>query len=116
MKNRSLSIYTILFTAILVSSCNQKQSHPPASSEPNIILVMCDDLGWGDVGCYGNDFIDTPRIDQLAKEGVRFTDAYAACAVCSPTRAAILTGKYPARLLLTQWLPSGMRSIVRSAT
>ena len=68
---------------------------------------MIDDLGWRDLGCYGSDYYQTPNIDHLAKEGVRFTDAYSACTVCSPTRAAIMTGKYPARLLLTQWLPSG---------
>ena len=78
-----------------------------SASRPNIILFLIDDLGWRDLGCQGSTFYQTPHIDQLAAEGVRFTDAYAACAVCSPTRAAILTGKYPARLLLTDWLPSG---------
>jgi arylsulfatase A len=81
---------------------------PRASvSRPNIVLFLIDDLGWRDLECQGSTFYQTPHIDQLAAEGVRFTDAYAACAVCSPTRAAILTGKYPARLLLTDWLPSG---------
>lgn len=74
---------------------------------PNIVLFLIDDLGWRDLSCQGSTFYQTPHIDQLAAEGVRFTDAYAACAVCSPTRAAVLTGKYPARLLLTDWLPSG---------
>lgn len=74
---------------------------------PNIILFLIDDLGWKDLGCQGSAFYQTPNIDRLAGEGVRFTAAYAACAVCSPTRAALLTGKYPARLLLTDWLPSG---------
>ncbi len=73
----------------------------------NIVLFLIDDLGWRDLGCQGSTFYQTPNIDRLAGEGTRFTDAYAACAVCSPTRAAILTGKYPARLLLTDWLPSG---------
>ena len=74
---------------------------------PNIVLFLIDDLGWMDLGCQGSTYYQTPNIDRLAEEGVRFTDAYAACAVCSPTRAALLTGKYPARLLLTDWLPSG---------
>ncbi len=78
-----------------------------AAQPPNIILFLIDDLGWRDLGCQGSAFYQTPHIDRLAKEGARFTDAYAACAVCSPTRAAVLTGKYPARLLLTDWLPSG---------
>ena len=62
-------------------------------------------MGWNDIGCYGSTFYETPHIDQLAKEGIRFTDAYAACPVCSPTRASILTGKYPARLNITDWIP-----------
>ncbi len=73
----------------------------------NIVLILIDDLGWKDLGCYGSDYYQTPNVDRLASQGVRFTNGYAACAVCSPTRAAILTGKYPARLMLTEWLPSG---------
>ena len=79
----------------------------PQPHKPNIIVILIDDLGWKDVGCYGSSYYQTPHIDRLAEQGVRFTDGYAACAVCSPTRAAILTGKYPARLMLTEWLPSG---------
>ncbi len=78
-----------------------------AETRNNIVLFLIDDLGWRDLGCQGSNYYQTPNIDRLAREGVRFTDAYAACAVCSPTRAAILTGKYPARLLLTNWLPDG---------
>lgn len=62
-------------------------------------------MGWRDLGCYGSSFYETPNIDRLATQSVRFTDAYAACPVCSPTRASILTGKYPARLHLTDWIP-----------
>jgi arylsulfatase A len=76
-------------------------------TQPNIILFLIDDLGWKDIGCQGSTYYRTPNIDRLASNGVRFTDAYAVCAVCSPTRAAVLTGKYPARLMLTDWLPSG---------
>ena len=75
-----------------------------ADSTTNVVLFLVDDLGWADVGCYGSEFYETPNIDRLAAEGVRFTDAYAACHVCSPTRASILTGKYPATLNLTDWL------------
>lgn len=83
-------------------------SHAQAAPQPpNILFILIDDLGWKDLGCYGSDYYRTPNIDRLAAEGMRFTDGYAACAVCSPTRAAILTGKYPARLMLTEWLPSG---------
>ena len=75
-----------------------------ASARPNVLFILLDDFGWTDAGCYASSFYETPRIDQLAKEGMRFTNAYAACPVCSPTRASILTGKYPARLGVTQWL------------
>jgi len=73
--------------------------------KPNILLILADDLGWADVGCYGSKYYETPNIDRLAAQGMRFTDAYAACGVCSPTRASLLTGKYPARLHLTDWIP-----------
>lgn len=72
---------------------------------PNIVFILADDLGWADLGSYGNDFHQTPHTGQLAREGVRFTNAYAACPVCSPTRASILTGKYPARVNVTDWIP-----------
>lgn len=72
---------------------------------PNIVVFLVDDLGWKDLGCYGSSFYDTPHIDAFAKKAVRFTDAYAACHVCSPTRASVMTGKYPASLGLTDWLP-----------
>jgi arylsulfatase A len=72
---------------------------------PNIVFFLVDDLGWSDIGCYGSSFYDTPNVDRLARQGVRFTQAYAACHVCSPTRASLMTGKYPARLQLTDWIP-----------
>lgn len=72
--------------------------------KPNFVFFLIDDLGWADVGCFGSKFYQTPNIDKLAKEGMRFTDAYAASPVCSPTRASIMTGKYPARLKLTNFL------------
>ena len=76
-----------------------------APDRPNVVFILIDDLGRNDLGCYGSTFYRTPNCDRLAREGMRFTDAYAACPVCSPTRAAIMTGKYPARLHLTDWLP-----------
>ena len=75
------------------------------SSKPNFVFILMDDMGTTDLGCYGSKFYQSPNIDKLASEGVKFTQAYAACPVCSPTRASILTGKYPARLNLTDWLP-----------
>jgi len=76
-----------------------------AQNKPNVVVILIDDLGWADPGCYGSTFHRTPNLDRLSRDGVRFTDAYAAAPVCSPTRAAILTGKHPARLHLTDWLP-----------
>ena len=68
---------------------------------PNVVLIMADDLGWKDLHCYGNEKLDTPTIDRLAKQGLLFTDAYSAAAVCTPTRAALMTGESPARLNIT---------------
>ncbi len=71
---------------------------------PNIIFVLVDDMGWTDLGCYDSDYYETPHVDKLAAQGMRFTDAYAACTVCSPSRASIMTGQYPARLHITDWI------------
>lgn len=76
-----------------------------APPKPNIVFILIDDMGWADGGCFGSKFYQTPQIDALAASGVRFTSAYAACAVCSPSRAALMTGKYPARLHITDYIP-----------
>src|SRR3982074_2413794 len=70
------------------------------SRKPNIVFILADDLGIHDLGCYGRKDQPTPNLDKLAKQGLRFTSAYAAASICSPTRAAIMTGKSPARLKL----------------
>ncbi len=75
-----------------------------AAGKPNVVFLLVDDLGWGDFGCYGARFYETPNIDKLAEQGMLFTNAYAACTVCSPSRAAILSGCYPARLHLTDYI------------
>ena len=72
--------------------------------KPNIVFILMDDLGWRDLSCYGSDFYETPNIDQLASDSMLFTNAYASAPVCSPTRASIVTGKYPARLGLTNYI------------
>jgi arylsulfatase A-like enzyme len=79
-----------------------------ADQKPNFVFILIDDLGWSDLGCYGNEVYETPNLDRLASEGMRFTDAYAACPVCSPTRASLMTGKYPARLGMTAHIPGSM--------
>jgi len=78
-------------------------------ARPNFVFFLIDVLGWSDVGCYGNRFNETPNIDRLAAQGMRFTDAYAACPVCSPTRASIVAGQYPARVGIIDFIPGHWR-------
>jgi arylsulfatase A len=92
---------TAAFLGLMAVTC--RASGEPA--RPNVVLIVADDLGWADLGCYGSKFHRTPHLDRLAAGGRRFTRAYAASHVCSPTRAALMTGKHPARLGLTDWLP-----------
>lgn len=91
-------------TAILGGGCNQEKDQ-----RPNVVFILADDYGWAQSGAYGSEYYHTPNIDRLAQEGVRFTDAYTAAHVCSPTRASIMTGKYPARLHLTNFIPGNRR-------
>ncbi|MDB6023845.1 MAG: hypothetical protein JWM68_68 [Verrucomicrobiales bacterium] len=95
-------VVAFLFSVVIAS--------PAASRPPNVVLILADDLGWSDLGCYGGDLVETPNIDRLASEGVRFTDCYSASPVCSPTRASILTGKHPARLHMTTWFEATLQS------
>jgi len=76
-----------------------------AGHKPNMVLILADDMGQHQAGCYGNPFYETPNLDRLAAGGMKFLNGYAAAPVCSPTRAAIMTGKYPARLHLTDFIP-----------
>jgi len=89
--------------SLVVPGCAAAASQP--RRKPNIVCILIDDMGWMDAGCYGSKYYETPNIDKLAKQSMLFTDAYAANPLCSPTRASILTGKYPARLKITT--PSG---------
>ena len=99
----------ILCTCILsVVSSQLTVAHAP--EKPNIIFILLDDYGYKDLGCYGSKFYETPNIDRLASEGIRFTDAYAACSVSSPTRAALMTGKYPVNTGVTDWIPGRQAS------
>ena len=95
MNKKLTGLVSLAFTAGL---CHAQ------ASKPNIVFILTDDMGWKDLACYGNRFTETPNIDALAGSGIRFTQAYAACPVSSPTRASILTGKYPARLQLTNFI------------
>ncbi|GAB5440602.1 MAG: sulfatase [Fuerstiella sp.] len=87
-----------------------------AAEPPNVILIFIDDLGWTDIGCYGNEFVDTPHIDQLAADGMKFTDFYAAGAVCSPTRCALQSGQNQARIGITAHIPGHWRPFEKVIT
>lgn len=100
-------IAILLFSLhFLFSACSSPNEVPQETVDTpyNVVVFLIDDLGWTDLGCFGSDLYETPNIDRLAEEGIIFTNAYAACTVCSPTRAAMMTGKYPARLNITDWI------------
>lgn len=99
MRNRLIGLSRILVALAVVAAM---PAGVVRAAPPHVILIMCDDLGWMDLRCQGNDRLNTPRLDALAKQGVRFTNAYAASPVCSPTRGAMITGLAPARLHITQ--------------
>ncbi len=92
-----LSLVSVLFLGNVVPAQSKKQP-------PNILLILADDLGWADLGCYGSPFYETPNLDKLAANGIRFTQHYATSPVCSPTRASLLTGKYPVKTGVTDWI------------
>ncbi len=96
---------TLLTTLCLLVPLAPLHAAGPAAPAPNIVVIMADDLGWRDLGCYGHSKLDTPVLDQLAADGMRFTNAYAASPVCTPTRAAMMTGQSPARLRITNHAP-----------
>lgn len=85
-----------------------------ASSRPNIVVILCDDLGYGDLSCYGHPIIKTPNLDRLAYGGIRFTDGYAAAPVCSPSRAGMLTGRNPYRAGIYDWIAGGSMHLRKS--
>ncbi len=101
MRRRPLSQSILATATIFLAAAGAAEAEPP--ERPNFVFFLIDDMGWTDAGCYGSTLYETPNIDRLAGGGMRFTDAYAACPVCSPTRASIMAGKYPARLQITNY-------------
>ena len=97
----------LILALLLASACPALSANADAPRRPNIVVMMCDDLGYGDLSCYGHEIIHTPNLDQLAAEGIRFTDGYAAAPVCSPSRAGLFTGRNPYRAGIYDWIPSG---------
>lgn len=107
MLHRSSLIAATLLLALSASAA--------AAEKPNFVVFLADDLGWGDLACYGNDVIKTPHLDKFATEGVRFTQCYSACGVCSPSRSSILTGRTPYRNGVFRWIPEGHRVHLRTS-
>ena len=105
MSTSTWKIIAAVTIALAASHLTAHAAEIEPQSRPNFVFLLVDDLGWKDLSCYGSTFYESPHIDALAKSGMRFTDAYAACPVCSPTRAAIMTGKYPPRVDITDWIP-----------
>ncbi len=99
--------------ALLFQLLPPTAAHADDARPPNVVLILIDDLGWTDLGCQGSQFYETPHIDRLAASGMRFTHGYSACTVCSPTRAGVLTGLYPARLHITDWIEGHKRPYAR---
>ena len=93
-----------LLGALILTLCTLCVIKTLSAAPPHIIFILIDDQGYYDLGCYGATEIDTPRIDAMADEGVRFTDYYAAAPICSPSRAGLLTGCYPRRIGMEAWV------------
>jgi arylsulfatase A len=109
---RSLPIFIVLLASICVPSAGFAAD---TKTKPlNFVFLLVDDLGWTDVGCFGSDLYETPNIDQLAKQGMKFTNGYASCTVCSPTRASVMTGKYPPRTGVTNWISNASMRLKKS--
>src|SRR5512136_889258 len=88
---------SFILAAIVLTSVALTRPAFAAAQKPNILIILADDLGYGDLGCYGHPTIRTPQLDRMAAEGMRFTEFYSAAEVCTPSRAALLTGRYPIR-------------------
>ena len=101
--NKFILIISALF---IFSFCTNQSENFVREENPNFIIFLIDDLGETDIGIYGNEFIETPHIDQLALDGMRWINAYASAPVCSPTRAALMTGKNPAKINFTGHIPA----------
>ena len=100
-------LYAFIFFLFIFVSCHLEKKE--AISRPNVIIFFIDDLGWKDISSYGSTFYETPHIDSLINSGVKFTQAYSASPVCSPSRVALMTGKAPQRLGITQWIPNNSK-------
>ncbi len=103
-RGQLLLVFLAALGGLAVSRCQADDTVALQSRSPNVIVILVDDMGWRDLACQGSTFYETPNIDRLAASGMRFTQGYSACTVCSPSRAAMMTGQYPARLHVTDWI------------
>ncbi len=101
--------FPLALAALLLLGLTPLRTEAASPRAPNIIFFLIDDWGWTDAGCFGSKVYETPHVDRLAAQGMKFTQAYSACTVCSPTRSAIMTGKYPARTHITDYIPGHYR-------
>jgi len=101
---------TKLVTLLLLAPLTILGPAAASSSPPNFLVILCDDLGWGDLGCQGHSHIQTPHLDRLARDGIRFTSCYSAAPVCSPARVGLLTGRNPNRAGVFDWIPASGQS------
>ena len=100
--------FATLMAVLLMDPCVGLMADDTEKARPNVVFFLADDLGWRDLSNEGSTFYESPNIDRIANEGLKFTRGYATCQVCSPSRASIMTGKYPARLNITDWIGAGM--------
>ena len=105
----SLRSFILLPALLFLTTCNSGTQASLTGSRPNIIFILADDLGWADLPVYGNRFNEAPNLTRMAGEGIRVANAYAACPVCSPTRASIMSGQYPARVGITDFITGHWR-------
>lgn len=111
----SAALFFVLAASSLreASSADVKANERPNAKRLNVVFLLADDLGWTGLRCFGSDFYETPNLDRLAARSTKFTNAYSACTVCSPTRASIMTGQYPARLRLTDFIAGQNRPFAK---
>lgn len=102
-----IQIEMLVALAGLVGAAWFGTGHSVAAERPNFLIILCDDLGYGDLGCFGHKSIKTPHLDKLATQGIRFTDCYASAPVCSASRAGLMTGRTPSRVGVYDWIPPG---------
>ncbi len=111
----TINVKTIVWMLLLIGVLAVPSALANDTKRPNFVIFLTDDMGWGDAACYGHPVIKTPNLDRFAKEGLRFTNCYAACSVCSPSRSAILTGRTPYRNGVWRWIPGGSQYHLRQS-